>query len=43
MAQVTYQVDDRVAVVTLQAPDRGNAFDPKMRRELHQALVAGHR
>ena len=39
MAQVTYQVDDRVAVVTLQAPDRGNAFDPKMRQELHQALV----
>ena len=39
MAQVTYQVDDRVAVVTLQAPERGNSFDPDMRRELHHALV----
>ena len=39
MAQVTYQVDDRVAVVTLQAPERGNSFNPDMRRELHHALV----
>ena len=28
MAQVTYQVEDRLAVIRLQAPERGNAFDP---------------
>lgn len=39
MVQVTYHVNDLVAVVTLHAPDRGNAFDAQMRRELHQALV----
>ncbi len=39
MAQVSYQVEERLAMITLQAPDRGNAFNPEMRRELNQALV----
>ena len=38
MAEVSYQVDDRVAVISLQAPERGNSFTPAMRRELHQAI-----
>lgn len=39
MAQVSYQVEDRLAVIRLEAPERGNAFDPEMRRELNQALL----
>ena len=39
VAQVSYRVEDRLAEIRLQAPDRGNAFDPEMRRELNQTLV----
>lgn len=39
MAEISYQVDDRVAVINLQAPERGNSFSPAMRRELHQAIA----
>ena len=39
MAQVSYQVEDRLALIRLEMPDRGNAFDPEMRRELNQALL----
>ena len=39
MAWVTYQVDDRLALMPLEAPDRGNAFNPEMRRELNEGLV----
>lgn len=39
MAQVAYDVEERLAVIRLEAPERGNAFNPEMRRELNQALV----
>ena len=39
MAEISYQVDDRVALITLQAQGRGNSFNPAMRRELHQAIT----
>lgn len=38
MAEVSYQVDDRVAVISLRAPGRGNSFTPAMRHELHLAM-----
>ena len=39
MAEVSYQVEDRVAVVRLESPDTGNAFTPSMRRELNHAFT----
>ena len=39
MAQVSYQVEERLAMIRLEAPDRGNAFNAEMRRELNQALL----
>lgn len=38
LTQITYDVDDRVATVTLDRPDRMNAFTPTMARELVTAL-----
>ena len=37
--QVDYRVEDRVAVISLQAPERGNSFTPAMRQELRQAIA----
>ncbi len=39
MAQVTYRLEERLALIRLEAPERGNAFDPEMRRELNQVLL----
>ena len=39
MAEVSYQVEDRVAVVRLESPDTSNAFTPSMRRELNLAFI----
>jgi len=39
VAQVTYQVDDKLALIRLEAPERGNAFDAGMRLELNRALI----
>ena len=38
MAEIGYLVEDRVAIISLEAPDRGNAFTTAMRRELNQAF-----
>ena len=38
MPEVSYNVEDRIAVLRLEAPDRGNAFSPNMRRELNAAF-----
>ena len=38
MAEIGYLVEDRVAIISLEAPDRGNAFTPTMRRELNEAF-----
>ena len=38
MPEVSYSVEDRVAVLRLEAAGRGNAFSPDMRRELNQAF-----
>ena len=38
MAEIGYLVEDRVAIISLEAPDRGNAFNPTMRRELNEAF-----
>ena len=38
MAEIGYLVEDRVAIISLESPDRGNAFTPAMRRELNQAF-----
>ena len=38
MPEVSYSVEDRVAVLRLEAAGRGNAFSPDMRRELSQAF-----
>ncbi len=38
MPEVSYSVEDRVAVLRLEATDRGNAFSPDMRRELNAAF-----
>ena len=38
MAEIGYLVEDRVAIISLEAPDRGNAFTPAMRRELNEAF-----
>ena len=40
MPEVSYSVEDRVAVLRLEAPGRGNAFSPDMRQELSQAFTA---
>ena len=37
--EVSYQVEDRVALITLRQPERGNAFTPAMRRELQEAFA----
>ncbi len=37
--EVSYQVDDRVALITLCQPGRGNVFTPEMRRELQEAFA----
>ena len=39
MAEVSYQVEDRVAVVRLESPDTSNAFTPSMRRELNLSFI----
>ena len=39
MSEVSYKVDDRVAVLRLESPDSGNAFTPAMRRELNRGFV----
>jgi enoyl-CoA hydratase/carnithine racemase len=39
VAEVSYQVEDRVAVVRLESPDTSNAFTPSMRRELNLAFI----
>ncbi len=39
MAEVSYNVEDRVAVVRLESPGSGNAFTPVMRWELNQAFA----
>ncbi len=39
MAEVSYQVEDRVAVVRLESPNTGNMFTPSMRRELNHAFI----
>ena len=39
MPEVSYNVEDRVAVLQLEAPSRGNAFSPNMRRELNAAFT----
>ena len=38
MSEIGYLVEDRVAIISLEAPDRGNAFNPTMRRELNEAF-----
>ena len=38
MAEIGYQVEDRVAIISLEASDRGNAFTPAMRQELSQVF-----
>ena len=38
MAEIGYLVEDQVAIISLEAPERGNAFTPAMRRELNQAF-----
>ena len=38
MAEIGYLVEDRVAIISLEAPDRGNTFNPTMRRELNEAF-----
>ena len=38
MPEVSYSVEDRVAVLRLEAAGRGNAFSPDMRHELNQAF-----
>jgi enoyl-CoA hydratase/carnithine racemase len=39
VAEVSYQVEDRMAVVRLESPDTGNMFTPSMRRELNHAFI----
>ena len=38
--QILYEVDDHVLTITLNRPDRLNAFTPTMGRELIEALDA---
>ena len=40
MPEVSYNVQDRVAVLRLEAPSRGNSFSPNMRQELNAAFNA---
>ena len=40
MPEVSYKVEDRVAVLRLESPDRANTFSPDMRRELNAAFNA---
>ena len=39
MSDVDYQVENRVAVIRLQASHRGNTFTPQMRKELNQCFI----
>ena len=38
MAEIGYQIEDRVAIISLETPNRGNAFTPAMRQELSQVF-----
>lgn len=38
MSEIAYHVTDRVAVVTLQAPERRNALSVQMARDLADAV-----
>jgi enoyl-CoA hydratase/carnithine racemase len=37
---IRYQVEDRIATITFDRPDRLNALSPEMVRELRQAYAA---
>ena len=37
--QITYEIKDKTAVVTLNRPEKRNALSAKLLRELHEALI----
>ncbi|MEZ4482924.1 MAG: hypothetical protein R3B97_17655 [Dehalococcoidia bacterium] len=40
---ILYEVEDRVATITLNKPERLNAFDDQMLADWHDAIVAADR